>query len=117
MNAGIIGTGYYVPEKVLTNFDLEKMVDTSNEWIITRTGIKERRIATEDQASLDLAYEAAINALKDANMTAEELDLIIISTITPDHLCPSTASLLQEKLGTKAAAFDLSAACSGFYMD
>lgn len=115
MNAGILGTGYYVPEKVLTNFDLEKMVETSNEWITTRTGINERRIASKGQASSDLAYEAAIQALKNANISSEQLDLIIVSTITPDHFFPSTASLLQERLGAnKAAAFDLSAACSGF---
>lgn len=110
-----MGTGKYVPEKVLTNKDLEKMVDTNDEWIVTRTGMKERRIAAEDQASSDLAYEASLIALKNAGIAPEELDLIIVATITPDMSFPSTACLLQERLGAKkAAAFDLSAACSGF---
>jgi len=115
MKAGILGTGSYVPDKVLTNADLEKMVDTSDEWIVSRTGIKERRIASAEQASSDLAYEAARKALNQANVAAEDLDLIIVATVTPDHPFPSTASILQDRLGaTKAAAFDLSAACSGF---
>lgn len=112
---GILGTGKYVPEKILTNSDLEKMVDTNDEWIVSRTGIKERHIAAPEQATSDLAYEAAIKALESAGMTAEELDLIIVATVTPDTFFPSTACILQEKLGAKkAAAFDLSAACSGF---
>ncbi|MFB5759769.1 beta-ketoacyl-ACP synthase III [Paenibacillus medicaginis] len=112
---GIIGTGKYVPEKILTNSDLEKMVETSDEWIVSRTGIRERHIAAPEQATSDLAYEAAVRALESAGMTAEELDLIIIATITPDMAFPSTACILQDKLGAKgAAAFDLSAACSGF---
>ncbi|MFB5673543.1 beta-ketoacyl-ACP synthase III [Paenibacillus terreus] len=112
---GIIGTGKYVPEKILTNSDLEKMVETSDEWIVSRTGIRERHIAAPEQATSDLAYEAAMKALASAGMTAEELDLIIIATITPDMAFPSTACILQDKLGAKgAAAFDLSAACSGF---
>jgi 3-oxoacyl-[acyl-carrier-protein] synthase-3 len=112
---GIIGTGKYVPEKILTNSDLEKMVDTNDEWIVSRTGIKERHIAAPDQATSDLAYEAAIRALESAGMKAEELDLIIVATVTPDSMFPSTACILQDKLGAKkAAAFDLSAACSGF---
>lgn len=115
MRAGILGTGSYVPEKILTNFDLEKIVDTSDEWIVTRTGIRERRIASETQASSDLAYEAALKALEKAKISAKELDLIIVATVTPDHAFPSTASILQDRLGAeKAAAFDLSAACSGF---
>lgn len=115
MNVGILGTGSYLPEKVLTNFDLEKMVDTSDEWIVSRTGIRERRIADKNQSSLDLAYEAALKALEKAKISADQLDLIIVATITPDHSFPSTGSLLQERLGaTKAAAFDLSAACTGF---
>lgn len=115
MNVGILGTGSYLPEKVLTNADLEKMVDTNDEWIVSRTGIKERRISSRDQAASDLAFEAAKNALDKANVTADQLDLIIVATITPDHSFPSTASILQEKLGAShAAAFDLSAACSGF---
>lgn len=112
---GILGTGKYVPEKILTNSDLEKMVDTNDEWIVSRTGIKERHIAAPEQATSDLAYEAAVKALESAGMTADELDLIIVATVTPDTFFPSTACILQEKLGAKkAAAFDLSAACSGF---
>lgn len=115
MNVGILGTGSYLPEKVLTNSDLEKMVETSDEWIVSRTGIKERRVAAREQASSDLAYEAAIKAIEKAKISAEELDLIIVATITPDHAFPSTASILQDRLGADhAAAFDLSAACSGF---
>ncbi|QHW30102.1 ketoacyl-ACP synthase III [Paenibacillus rhizovicinus] len=112
---GIIGTGKYVPERVLTNKDLEQMVETNDEWIVTRTGMRERRIAAPEQATSDLAYEASLVALKAAGLTAEDIDLIIVATITPDMFFPSTACLLQEKLGArKAAAFDLSAACSGF---
>ncbi|QYR19811.1 ketoacyl-ACP synthase III [Paenibacillus sp. sptzw28] len=112
---GIIGTGKYVPERILTNRDLEQMVETNDEWIVTRTGIRERRIAAPEQATSDLAYHASEAALKAAGITAEELDLIIVATITPDMFFPSTACLLQEKLrAKKAAAFDLSAACSGF---
>ncbi|CAM2899341.1 beta-ketoacyl-ACP synthase III [Paenibacillus sediminis] len=112
---GIIGTGKYVPEKVLTNADLEKMVETSDEWIVSRTGIRERHIAAPDQATSDLAYEAAVQALASANLAAEDLDLIVVATVTPDMSFPSTACILQDKLGAKkAAAFDLSAACSGF---
>ncbi|WP_379136433.1 beta-ketoacyl-ACP synthase III [Paenibacillus sp. sgz500958] len=112
---GIIGTGKYVPERILTNADLEKIVDTNDEWIVSRTGIRERHIAAPHEATSDLAYEAAIKALESAGMKAEDLDLIIIATVTPDSAFPSTACLLQDKLGAKgAAAFDLSAACSGF---
>lgn len=112
---GIIGTGKYVPERILTNQELEQMVETNDEWIVSRTGIRERRIAAKEQATSDLAYEAAKIALAASGVTAEELDLIIVATITPDMSFPSTACLLQEKLGAKkAAAFDLSAACSGF---
>lgn len=112
---GIIGTGKYVPERILTNQQLEQMVETNDEWIVTRTGIKERRMAAATEATSDLAYEAAKRAIAAAGLTAEDIDLIIVSTITPDMFFPSTACLLQTKLGaTKAAAFDLSAACSGF---
>ncbi|WP_438446788.1 beta-ketoacyl-ACP synthase III [Gorillibacterium sp. sgz5001074] len=112
---GILGTGKYVPEKVLTNADLEKMVETNDEWIVTRTGMKERHIAAEHEASSDLAYQASLIALKNAGIAPEDLDLIVVATITPDSAFPSTACLLQERLGAKkAAAFDLSAACSGF---
>ncbi|WP_027414560.1 beta-ketoacyl-ACP synthase III [Aneurinibacillus terranovensis] len=114
-SVGILGTGRYLPERVLTNADLEKMVDTSDEWIVSRTGISERHIAREDQASSDLAFEAASRALETSGVAAEDLDLIIITTVTPDMFFPSTACIVQEKLGAKkAAAFDLSAACSGF---
>ncbi|WP_313641544.1 beta-ketoacyl-ACP synthase III [Paenibacillus sp.] len=112
---GIIGTGKYVPEKIMTNSDLEKIVETNDEWIVSRTGIRERHIAAPHEATSDLAYEAALKALDSAGMKAEDLDLIIIATVTPDSAFPSTACILQDKLGAKgAAAFDLSAACSGF---
>ncbi len=112
---GILGTGSHLPEKVLTNADLEKMVETSDEWIVTRTGIRERRIARPEEASSDLALEAARKALDAAGVTPEALDLIVVATVTPDMMFPSTACIVQEKLGaTRAAAFDLSAACSGF---
>lgn len=114
-SAGILGLGYYVPEKILTNADIEKLVDTNDEWITERTGIKERRICAPEQATSDLALIAAQRALKDANVSAEELDMIIVATISADNNTPSTACILQEKMGAvNAAAFDLSAACSGF---
>lgn len=114
MGIRISGFGSYVPEKVLTNFDLEKMVDTSDEWIRTRTGIEERHIATDEQATSDLSYEAALKALEMANTKPEELDAIIVASITVDHVFPSTACILQKKLGAKNAfCFDLEAACSG----
>ncbi len=115
MNAGLLGVGHYVPERVLTNHDLEKMVDTSDEWIRTRTGIEERRIADDDMNTSDMAYLASKKALNDANIKAEDLDLILVATVTPDYPFPSVGCLLQEKLGaTNAAAMDLSAACAGF---
>lgn len=115
IDAGILGTGFYVPERVLTNFDLEKMVDTSDEWIVERTGIRERRIAPEETPVSELACRAAKKALSDAGVAAEDLDLIIFATLTADCVCPSAASVVQNRLGAKhAAAFDLSAACSGF---
>ena len=115
MNAGILGIGRYVPEKILTNADLEKMVDTTDEWIKTRTGIEERRIATDDVDTSHMAYFAAEKALKDAGITAEELDMIIVATVTPDNPFPSVACMIQERLGAnKACAFDMSAACAGF---
>ncbi|MEC2128387.1 beta-ketoacyl-ACP synthase III [Brevibacillus centrosporus] len=114
-SVGILATGSYTPDRVLSNFDLEKMVDTSDEWIVSRTGIRERRISSADQASSDLAYEAAKKALESAKLSPEQLDLIIVATVTPDTMFPSTACILQEKLGAKrAAAMDLSAACTGF---
>ncbi|MDD5429000.1 MAG: ketoacyl-ACP synthase III [Candidatus Omnitrophica bacterium] len=112
---GIIGLGAYLPEKVLTNKDLEKMVDTTDEWITTRTGIKERRIARQDEVTSDMATEAANRALKDAGLTAADIDLIIVATITPDMFFPATACLVQEKIGARTVpAFDVSVACSGF---
>lgn len=111
----IIGTGSYVPEKVLTNEDLEKTVETSDEWIRTRTGIRERRIAADDEYTSDLAAKAAQAALQDAGISAEEIDLILVATVTPDMFFPSTACFVQQKIGAKkAACFDVSAACSGF---
>jgi 3-oxoacyl-[acyl-carrier-protein] synthase III len=111
----ISGVGAYVPAKVLTNADLEKMVETSDDWITSRTGIKERHIAAEGEFTSDLGAEAARRAMKMAGVTADQIDLIIVATITPDMPFPSTACLVQHKLGAKrAAAFDLEAACSGF---
>jgi len=115
MATGIIGVGHYVPEKVLTNADLEKMVDTNDEWIRTRTGIEERRIADDSMDTSDMAYEAARQALADANITGEDLDLILVATVTPDMPFPTVSCILQDKLNAKkAAAMDLSAACAGF---
>lgn len=113
-SVSIAGLGAYLPPKVLTNKDLEKMVDTTDEWITTRTGIKERHIAGDNVATSDLALEAAKEALKDAGIAPEKLELIIVATITPDMQFPSTACLLQRKLNAKnAACFDISAACAG----
>lgn len=113
--AGIIGTGSYLPEKVLTNEDLEKMVDTSDEWIRTRTGIQERRVAREEEAASDLSLKASERALESAGVRAEEIELIIVATVTPDTLFPATACLVQDRLGARnAACFDLSAGCTGF---
>lgn len=114
MGIQILGIGSYVPEKILTNCDLEKMVETSDEWIKSRTGIEQRRIASAEQATSDLAYEAAKKALENANIKAGELDVIIVASISVDQVFPSTACILQEKLGAKHAfCFDLEAACSG----
>ena len=111
----IAAVGSYVPPKVLTNGDLEKMVNTTDEWITTRTGIKERHLAAKDEYTSDLATRAALNAMQRAGVTAEQIDLIIVATITPDMPFPSTACLVQQKIGAvRAAAFDLEAACSGF---
>jgi 3-oxoacyl-[acyl-carrier-protein] synthase III len=115
MNAGIIGAGRFLPERIVTNKDLEKMMDTSDEWIRTMTGIEERRIAADTVDTSDLAYEAALNALDHANISADEIDLILVATVTPDQPFPSVACMIQEKLGAnRAAAMDISAACSGF---
>ena len=114
-SVGIVGIGSCVPDKKLTNKDLEKMVDTSDEWIMTRSGIKERRISDKNTASSDLATGAALKAMKEAKVAPEEIDMIIVGTVTPDMLFPSTACFVQKNIKAKnAAAFDISAACSGF---
>jgi len=115
IQARITGTGSYAPKKIVTNHDLEKLIDTNDAWIIERTGIRERRIAEKGQNTSDLAYEASRKALKAAGIGADEVDLILVATMTPDMILPSTGCVLQEKLGAKkAAAFDIYAACSGF---
>lgn len=112
---GIIGTGSFLPKKILSNHDLEKLVETSDEWITTRTGIKERRILESGKAASDMAIEASKKALEDAKLNPEDIDLVIVATMTSDMITPSTACIVQDKLGCKnAAAFDISAACSGF---
>jgi len=114
-SCSITGVGSYVPEKILTNADLEKMVETSDEWITSRTGIRERRIAAANEFTSDLATKAAERAMKMAGVTADQIDMVIVATLTPDMPFPSTACLVQRKLGAhRAAAFDLEAACSGF---
>ena len=111
----ITGWGHEVPSTILTNADLEKIVETSDEWITTRTGIRERRIAAEGETTASMASIAAARALAVAGISADEVDLIVVATLTPDHLMPSTAVLVKGAIGsTRAAAFDLSAACSGF---
>ena len=112
----ILGTGSYLPSTILTNYDLEKSgLNTTHEWIVQRTGVSERRIAEADETASDLGYQASLNALEMADMAAEELDLIIVATITPDTCCPSAANWLQAKLDTpRAVTFDVTAACSGF---
>jgi len=113
-NIEIKGTGFYVPEKILTNFDLEKIVDTTDEWVKTRTGIEERRIADDKEAASDLAAKAGAKALENANINPKDIDLLILATHFPDHYFPSTACITQHKLGLEnAVCFDLSAACSG----
>jgi 3-oxoacyl-[acyl-carrier-protein] synthase-3 len=115
MYARIIGTGRFLPDKVLTNADLERMVDTSDEWIRERTGIHERRVAAEDQTTGDLAEQAARIALDDAGIRPSDIDLLIVGTTTPDVVFPSTACLIQQRLGMgECGAFDVNAACSGF---
>jgi len=115
LRSRITGTGSYAPERILDNFDLEKMVDTSDEWITERTGIKERRIATSSEAASDLGVEASKEALQSAGIKPKEIDMIIVATMSGDMPMPSTAAFIQHKLGAKnAATFDLNAACSGF---
>lgn len=113
--AKIRGTGSYLPSRILTNQDLEKMVETSDEWIVTRTGMKERRLAAEDEFTSDMGLAAAQKALKAAGCTAEDLDFILFATLTPDYIFPSTACLIQKQLGARhAAALDIQAACTGY---
>ena len=115
MSAGIIGIGRYLPERIVTNKELEQQMDTSDEWIRTRTGIEERRIASDDMDTSDMGYIAAKRALDDAGISPEQIDLILVATVTPDRAFPSVACMLQEKLGAvRAAALDVSAACAGF---
>jgi len=115
MYSRIIGTGSYLPEKILTNFDLEKMVETTDEWIRTRTGIEQRHIAADDEATSDLAYRAAQRAIDDAGLTPGDIDFVLVGTTTPDLIFPNVACLLQEKLGIRGCpAFSIEAACSGF---
>ncbi len=111
----VSGTGHYIPDRVLSNADLERMVDTNDQWIVERTGIRNRHLARDDQATSDLAYIAATRALENAQLSATDLDLIIVCTVTPDQPMPTAACVLQSKLGARnIMAFDLSAACSGF---
>jgi len=115
LRSRIVGTGSYLPERVMTNRDLELMVDTNDEWIVSRTGIRERRIAADHEATSDLAYEASRRALDAAGLRPHDLDLIVVATLTPDAPLPATAIYLQHRLGAKkAAAFDVMAACTGF---
>lgn len=114
MRSLIAGTGSYAPEKVLTNADLAKLVDTNDEWIVDRTGIRERHLSSPEEATSDLAYQASLRALADAGLAAEDVELIVVGTVTPDYPWPSAAAVLQGRLGNKKAfAFDVSAACAG----
>lgn len=113
-NAAITGWGISVPDRVLTNHDLERMVETSDEWIVSRTGIRERRIVGSDDSTTSLATEAALNALAKAGCSADDIDLIVVATATPDDFLVSQACLVQAEIGGKAAAFDVGAACAGF---
>ncbi|MDE2118935.1 MAG: ketoacyl-ACP synthase III, partial [Betaproteobacteria bacterium] len=116
MYSKIIGTGSYLPAKVLTNFDLEKMVETSHDWIFSRSGIVERHIAADDELTSDLALQASRRAIAAAGISADEIDLVIVATTSPDQIFPSTACILQDKLGIRncGAAFDMQAVCGGF---
>jgi len=115
IKARIVGTGSYLPERILTNFDLEKMVDTTNEWISARTGIEERRIAADHEQTSDLAASAARRAMEMAGVTPDQIDMVVLATVTGDFPWPSTACLVQDKIGAiNASAWDVSAACSGF---
>lgn len=111
----IVGTGHYLPKNIISNADLEKMVDTTDRWIVERTGIKSRRKASEHESASELAFKASLKALKEAHLTSKEIDMILVATVTPDRFMPSTACYLQKKLkAAKGMAFDLQAACSGF---
>jgi 3-oxoacyl-[acyl-carrier-protein] synthase-3 len=115
LRSRVVGTGSYLPERVLTNRDLERMVDTNDEWIVTRTGIRERRIAADHEATSDLSYEASVRALDAAGLRPQDLDMIVVATLTPDASLPSTAIYLQHRLrARRAAAFDVGAACTGY---
>lgn len=115
LKARIIGTGSYLPKQVLSNEDLARMVDTSDEWIVSRTGMKERRLAKKDEFTSDMGYEAALQALEAARVSPEEIDLILFATLTPDYLFPSTACLIQSRLkAVNAGALDIQAACTGY---
>ena len=114
MFSKIIGTGGYLPKKIVTNKDLESTVDTTDEWIVERTGIKQRHIAEENETTSSMAVQASIDALSSANIQPEDIDLIIVATTTPDQIFPSTACIVQNKLKIKAPAFDIQAACTGF---
>ena len=116
MYSKIIGTGSYLPNKVLTNFDLEKIVETSHDWIVSRSGIHQRHIAADNELTSDLALQASLAAIAAADIKADDIDLVIVATTTPDHVFPSTACVLQDKLGIKnrCAAFDMQAVCGGF---
>ena len=115
MYSKIVGTGRYLPERILTNKELEKIVDTSDEWVVSRSGIRQRHIASEDQMASDLALRAAQNAISDAGMLVQDIDLVIVATTTPDMVFPSTACIVQSKLGiSECPAFDVQAVCSGF---
>ncbi|MCM3743823.1 ketoacyl-ACP synthase III [Sporosarcina luteola] len=115
MNAGLIGVGKFVPSQVVTNHDLEQRIDTSDEWIRTRTGIEERRIADDNTNTSDMAYEAAVSALENSGLHPEDIGMILVATVTPDRPFPSVATMIQERLGAKnASAMDISAACAGF---
>ncbi|HEX8280615.1 MAG TPA: beta-ketoacyl-ACP synthase III [Chthoniobacterales bacterium] len=114
-SVSIVGTGSYVPERILDNEELSRMVDTNDEWITTRTGIKERRIAAKDEYTSDMATKAALAAMEQAGVTAEEIDMILVATASPDMVFPATACFVQEKIGARrAACLDVSAACAGF---
>jgi 3-oxoacyl-[acyl-carrier-protein] synthase III len=115
VSTGILGVGSSLPNRIVTNLDIEKMVETTDSWIVQRTGISERRIMDKEQPAYELGVKASLKAMEDAKLTAEDIDLIIVATSTPDYLIPSTACIIQGEIGAKkAAAFDLNAACSGF---